>query len=206
MEDILEEILGEEIEDETDQQENVDSLHRNRDMDLARLRLLNSKMIDEKLSPSECAAVLAHLVANVPEVMAVCKENVKLVEALVENATVINLKRHSKDPTRPSPDDFLFRRQKLSNSCVLVLNGKMQILAGKDSFRSELGAWSVLGLDALSGEFVPDFSAYILSDSLRGIRFSTEAVTNIIAKEEGSLPHLFAHSVAERRSLSFHHK
>ena len=43
MEDILEEILGEEIEDETDQQDrerDFEALYRNRDMDLARLRLL----------------------------------------------------------------------------------------------------------------------------------------------------------------------
>lgn len=201
MEDILEEILGEEIEDETDQQDDMDALYRNRDMDLARLRLLNSKMIDEKLSDAECAAVVAHLVANVPEVMAICKDNVKTVQALVEGATVLNLKRHSENPLRPAQEDFLFKRQKISNSCLLVLNGKMQILAGKDNFRSELGAWSLLGCDALAGEFMPDFSAYVLSDTLRGIRLSTAAVASTIAKSEGlSAPHHFHHSVAERRS------
>lgn len=185
MEDILEEILGDEIEDETDQQDDVLTLYRNRDVDLARLRLLNSKMMDEKLSEAECAAVVAHLVANVPQVMAACKDDIDCVRELVQRGTVFNLKRKSVNPLLPTHDDYLFKRLKISSSCILILNGKLQILAGKDGFKSEIGAWSILGTDALSGDFVPDFTAFVISDSLRGIRFSVPSTLQPGTKKEG---------------------
>ena len=45
--------------------------------------------------------------------------------------------------------------------CTLILLGRVIILAGKDKFRADAGAWKVLGTDALlSDVYEPDYSAF----------------------------------------------
>ena len=65
LEDILEEIL-EMPKDEFDGHDG-EAMLQNRDMDFARLRLLNSKIADIHLSEEEVRAVAAHLLSNVEQ-------------------------------------------------------------------------------------------------------------------------------------------
>ena len=70
----------------------------------------------------------------------------------------------------PSHEDILYKRGKPSNVCTLVLSGRVTVQAGKDSFRSELGPWSLLGADSLEqedGKYIPDFTAFVTSDKVR---------------------------------------
>ncbi|CAN0496588.1 unnamed protein product, partial [Phaeothamnion confervicola] len=67
---------------------------------------------------------------------------------------LLDLVRTGPDPDEratvpPSPEDVLYRRGRPCNGAILVLNGRVAVLAGKDEFRSEMGAWTMLGADVL---------------------------------------------------------
>ncbi|CAM9443864.1 unnamed protein product, partial [Ectocarpus fasciculatus] len=193
LEDIVEEILGQEINDELDEdtiEEGAtgDVEHRNRDRDLAMLALLNGKMEEEKLSFEEVRAVASHLMNNVPQFEDTCKLlsngsilDVSDVQTILSHASVIVADRQSTEGMlahrNPQPDDILFDKSLPSDHCILVMAGKVVVYAGHDQFRSELGAWSVIGFDALRSKdstFSPDFTAYILSDNIRYVLLTKE--------------------------------
>ena len=48
----------------------------------------------------------------------------------------------------------LYKRGIQASFCTLILTGKMIVLAGKDRFRADAGAWKVLGTDALLRELL----------------------------------------------------
>lgn len=183
LEDIVEEILGQEIGDETDLPEGElegDAI-RQKDRDLAMLALISGKSVDEKLSPDEIQAISSHLTNNLPEFMTSCTEiskgrvaDVPALQEVLSKAVVVSGERKSTkemlDKKTALSEDILYRRNEASAKCILVLSGKVVVYAGKDQFRSELGPWSLLGTDALTlpdDQFAPDFSAFISSDSIR---------------------------------------
>lgn len=180
MEDIVEEILGQKIGDETDaMNEELDS--KQKDRDLAMLALLSGKSPDEKLSTDEIHAISSHLISNLPEFMATCIQvsnsrisDMASLQEMLSNAVVVSGTRKSTEQMmmckNPHPEDVLFRRNEVSRKCILILSGKLIIYAGKDQFKSEMGPWSLIGADALSlpdDQFIPDFSASIMSETIR---------------------------------------
>jgi len=65
-----------------------------------------------------------------------------------------------------------------------VLSGKLEIRAGKDEFRSEMGPFSVLGADALlQGDsdkgYIPDFTAIVVSDAVRCLRITRSVCLSV---------------------------
>ena len=86
-----------------------------------------------------------------------------------------------KDSTQHTPgaEDVIYRRGKPAQACTLIISGKVEVLAGSDGFRSEMGPFAVLGADALlvkdgGGGYVPDFTATVSSESLRFLRITAE--------------------------------
>ena len=74
-----------------------------------------------------------------------------------------------------SNENILYKRGKVSTSCLLILNGQVSVHAGKDGFVSELGPWSTIAADALinpAGMYIPDFSCFVTSETLRGLRLT----------------------------------
>ena len=160
-----------------------------RDLDLVRLQLLDAKLHSDRLTSEEIKAVAAHLVTNLPQMrhlvglsdgqegdgsesrrQSLPGELLAVVSELAAVSTVVELRRKSTDLLAPVQEDLLYRRGKVANSCVLVMSGKIAILAGKDAFRSELGPWTAIAADSLilpDGEYVPDFTAFVVSDTAR---------------------------------------
>ncbi|CAM9429313.1 unnamed protein product [Pylaiella littoralis] len=197
LEDIIEEILGDEIVDETDAFVDVETqlpVQRN-EFDMSRLQLLNANADKCALSTDEAKAVASHLTANVPQFESV---NVSHVESIIAASPVVEVSKEDKHMGRaePAPSEVLYRRGRTSTMCTLILTGKVVILAGRDGFRSDAGPWTVLGADALvedEGTYKPDFSAHAGSERLRCVRISKasfDTITSMSKQEEQTPPAL----------------
>ncbi len=182
LEDIVEVILGAEITDELDDftNDNGKSDIRQRDRELAMKVLLSDTTMTDKLNPLERSAVASHLMNNIPSFQKIANDlsggtinNISSLDHMLSKLKTVTLSRTSDEAMIQNQtaleEDVIFRRGTPSNECMLILNGKILVYAGNDNFRSELGSWSILGLDALrsnTDSFVPDFSAYVLSETL----------------------------------------
>lgn len=202
LEDIVEEIIGQEINDELDDDdENAGGEQeiRNRDRDLALLDLLNGKTEEEKLSMEEVQAVSSHLMNNVPQFSDTCRivskgkvMDIADLQIVLSQAHVIVANRQSTESMlahrNPAPADILFDHSLSTERCILIMTGRVVVYAGHDQFRSELGPWSIIGLDALRSNaptFEPDFSAYILSEN---IRFLVLTKNSFVVDPNSTLP------------------
>lgn len=110
---------------------------------------------------------------------ATARESSPLIVVGDEEEGTEKLKGHASqvDPSRKiSHDDLLYRRGKISNSCILILEGYVKVFTGSEEKESLRGPWSILGAEALllpEGTYHPDFSAFVDSDTLRFVRLST---------------------------------
>jgi hypothetical protein len=76
---------------------------------------------------------------------------------------------------------IFFKRGEPANTCILILSGKVEIVAGKEGFKLELGAWAVLGHEALicpEDAYIPDFSMALKSPKLRVLCMNRPAQAN----------------------------
>lgn len=173
LEDIIEKILGDSITDETDavidDSKNHLKIERAESFEWARLRLLDAKIVDELLSPSEVQAVTAHFRVNYANAVKLLTDT--QLNRLVATTPVSNLSVAVQEVGQELPTDLLYKKGTPSDVCTLVLGGKVTILVGEENFRSELSSWSVLGRTALeSNSYIPDFSAYVSDGPCRCLR------------------------------------
>ena len=152
-----------------------------RDRSYARLKLLYGDVVNDTMTVDELNAVTAHLMNNVPQFEPALRDPVtKLrisreeLHSVLTRSILICINRVSTDEmisTRhPDKTDILYRHGTPSDKCILILSGKIVVYSGKDEFRSELGPWSIIGIDALGSEpysFTPDYTAFILSSEVR---------------------------------------
>ena len=67
-----------------------------------------------------------------------------------------------------------------------AVNPQVSVAAGKDGFRSEAGPWSVLATDALAleeGTYLPDFTAYMATETVRCIQISRLAFVSALLRD-----------------------
>jgi hypothetical protein len=174
--DIVEEILGHEIVDETDAF--VDGTHRekvNREegFEWAKLRLLGSRIVDEKLSYSETKAVTAHLLANYSRHFSMLTENQVL--RMVSDTVVTVYPTATRQLGKDLPDDLIYTKGEPTDLCTLILTGKMTVITGSDEFRTDVGSWTLLGISALKDpQYKSDFHAFVCNGPCRCIHITRE--------------------------------
>lgn len=175
--DIIEKIIGDTIVDETD--EYVDStrsikVDRAETFEWARLRLLDSKIVDELLSGDEVKAVAAHLRMNYASTVKLLTDT--QLSRLIATTPVSYLETAKHELGKALPEDLLYQNGVPSDTCTLILSGKVTILVGAEDFRSDLSSWSVLGKSALDhADFCPDFTAFVSDGPCRCLRLTHSA-------------------------------
>jgi hypothetical protein len=138
---------------------------------LARLRLLNSKTIDERLSLDETRAVTAHLWNNFPTVVSLLTEN--QLHRLIAETPVSVLPTATQELSTTLPTELMYKKGVLDDVCTLILSGKVTALVGADEFRSEVSSWGLLAAGALTNpDYSPDFSAFVSTGPCRCIRIT----------------------------------
>lgn len=157
LEDIIEEILGAEIEDEFDieeSEENIYSGKRNlhlRDMDLARFKALKSKVTDDKLSFDEIEAIVTFLPNHIPNLMEQLDSmKIQLKNYISLKSQVFVLKRQAPEgQLKPDRNDVIVRKGRATNTCILILQGKVRVIYDRDDptasaklVRKETARWN----------------------------------------------------------------
>lgn len=171
--DIVERILGDSIVDETDTfVDNMQTRKVDRGdsrFEWARLRLLDSKIVDEKLSTSEISAVVAHLRTNFADSFTLLTDS--QLTRLISSTPVVTFSKATQDVGQALPNELLYEKGVPSDFFTLILSGKVTIFVGEEGFRSDLSAWSVLGKTSLDRtSWTPDFTAYVSDGPCRCIR------------------------------------
>jgi hypothetical protein len=157
--------------------------------DYDKLRLLDDQLVDEHLTSDEVAALVAHLTTNVEVFRSRVDEGfideeqlrVLLARSLVttlEPKTTHNgmlpQRTMSTRATASIPESkrqrqWMFHFSQVATKCVIVLSGKVVVLAGKDEWRSEVGMFAVLGQNCLTSreDYRPDFCAHVAEEKVR---------------------------------------
>ena len=193
LEDIIEEIIGHEIVDETDAF--IDGTHevkvdRTEGFEWAKLRLLGSRIVDERLSYTETKAITAHLLANYPKAVALLTEN--QVHRLVAETVVTIHPTATRELGKELPNDLLYEKNVPSDTCTLILSGKVTVIAGQDEIRTDVSSWTLVGIAALRDpQYKPDFTAFVCNGPCRCLHITRESFA--VALDA---------SVSEKRSIS----
>mmetsp|Transcript_27357 Transcript_27357/g.63244 ORF Transcript_27357/g.63244 Transcript_27357/m.63244 type:complete len:302 (+) Transcript_27357:579-1484(+) len=162
----------------------------------ASLRLLDSKIVDERLSFEETKAVTAHLSKNFPAIFSFVSE--AQLHRFVMGTPVTVLPTAVQTVGQDVPDDLMYERGIDSDECTLVLSGKVTVIAGQDNFRSDVSSWSVLAGNALTSKpYKPDFTAFVSSGPCRCLKilrsqFESAMEASQLEKQDSSL-----HSVSK---------
>ena len=182
LEDVIEEIIQQEIVDETDVYVDVDNqvlapaTHK---FDYRKLRLLEPNLSEEPLSIEEMHALSGYLFdwfkrenPNLvhPETAEELTEG--MVQHMLMSAEVrVHEKQTSPDSVNIVDLDYIYKRGEASPNCIVVLCGRLSVLSGKEQWRSDAGTFFILGAEALTSDsaYIPDFSAYIGTDRVRYI-------------------------------------
>ncbi len=180
--DIVERIIGDSIVDETDAfadgRQSI-KVERGETFEWARLRLLDTKIVDEMLSSSEINAVTAHLKTNHSEPFKMLTDG--QLTRLVSSTPVTTQPTATQELDKQLPNELLYEKGVPSDTFTLILSGKVTIFVGSENFRSDISSWSVLGGKSLADkEWAPDYSAFVSDGPCRFIQIRRDAFVEAV--------------------------
>eukprot|EP00003_Mantamonas_plastica_P003210 TRINITY_DN12570_c0_g1_i3.p1 TRINITY_DN12570_c0_g1~~TRINITY_DN12570_c0_g1_i3.p1 ORF type:complete len:490 (+),score=222.04 TRINITY_DN12570_c0_g1_i3:402-1871(+) len=159
LEDLIEELIGDEIYDETDEEQYDPSnppRRTRKKTDYKHFASLvnkgNYQNSKPKLSPEQTKAAIMFLSSSIKEFGKVSQD---VLTKMVQAGTVMTFM-----PDDPVEQRTLYRRGKRAKFFTLVLSGHMEVISGEDEFVSRRGPFTSLAQKALgSKEYKVDFTA-----------------------------------------------
>ncbi|XP_075468627.1 metal transporter CNNM2 isoform X2 [Ascaphus truei] len=150
LEDVIEEIIKSEILDETDlytdNRTKKKVAHREKKQDFSAFKQTDNEM-KVKISPQLLLAMHRFLATEV-DAFSPSQMSEKILLRLLKHPNVIQELKFD-DKNKKSPEYYLYQRNKPVDYFVLVLQGKVEVEAGKEGMKFEAGAFSYYGVMAL---------------------------------------------------------
>ncbi|XP_057186969.1 metal transporter CNNM2 isoform X2 [Triplophysa rosa] len=151
LEDVIEEIIKSEILDETDlftdNKTKKKITHREKKQDFSAFKHMDNEM-KVKISPQLLLATLRFLATEV-ESFSPCQMSEKILLRLIKHPNVIQEIKYN-EKNKKAADHYLFHRNKPVDYFILILQGKVEVEAGKEGMKFEAGAFSLYGMMALT--------------------------------------------------------
>ncbi|NXQ92491.1 CNNM2 protein, partial [Nyctibius grandis] len=155
LEDVIEEIIKSEILDETDlytdNRTKKKVAHRDRKQDFSAFKQTDSEM-KVKISPQLLLAM--HRFLATVEAFGPSQMSEKILLRLLKHPNVIQELKYD-EKNKKAPEHYLYQRNKPVDYFVLILQGKVEVEAGKEGMKFEAGAFSYYGVMALTASPVP---------------------------------------------------
>ncbi|XP_026134145.1 metal transporter CNNM2-like isoform X1 [Carassius auratus] len=156
LEDVIEEIIKSEILDETDLYTDNKTkkriAHRERKQDFSAFKPTDNEL-RVKISPQLLLAALRFLATEV-ESFSTAQMSEKILLRLLKHPNVIQELKYD-DKNKKMSEHYLFHRNKAVDYFILILQGKVEVEAGKEGMKFEAGAFSYYGVLALTSSPVP---------------------------------------------------
>ncbi|XP_030635917.1 metal transporter CNNM2 isoform X1 [Chanos chanos] len=185
LEDVIEEIIKSEILDETDlytdNKTKKKITHRERKQDFSAFKPTDNEM-KVKISPQLLLATLRFLATEVEPFNPVQMSEKILLRLLKHPNVIQELKYNEKN--KKAPEHYLFHRNKPVDYFILILQGKVEVEAGKEGMKFEAGAFSSYGIMALTASPVP----CLLSLSQTFIVHGTLLLCSVVCCAENKSP------------------
>ncbi|XP_053275355.1 metal transporter CNNM2 isoform X3 [Pleuronectes platessa] len=157
LEDVIEEIIKSEILDETDlytdNKTKKKITHRDRKQDFSAFKPNDNEM-KVKISPQLLLATLRFLATGKWAPFSPVQMSEKILLRLLKHPNVIQELKYDEKNKRAA-EHYLFHRNKPVDYFLLVLQGKVEVEAGKEGMKFEAGPFSFYGLMALTASPVP---------------------------------------------------
>ncbi|XP_056110365.1 metal transporter CNNM2 isoform X1 [Rhinichthys klamathensis goyatoka] len=169
LEDVIEEIIKSEILDETDlytdNKTKKKIAHRERKQDFSAFKHMDNEM-KVKISPQLLLATLRFLATEV-ELFSPIQMSEKILLRLLKHPNVIQEVKYN-EKNKKAIEHYLFHRNKPVDYFILILQGKVEVEAGKEGMKFEAGAFSSYGIMALTASPVSRTFVVSRAESVAG--------------------------------------
>ncbi|XP_062850882.1 metal transporter CNNM2a isoform X1 [Trichomycterus rosablanca] len=156
LEDVIEEIIKSEILDETDLYTDNKTkkriTHRDRKQDFSVFKQTDNET-GVKISPQLLLATLRFLATEVDS-FGPAQMSEKILLRLLKHPNVIQELKYD-DKNKKMLEHYLFQRNKPVDYFILILQGKVEVEAGKEGMKFKAGPFSYYGMIALTSSPVP---------------------------------------------------